>query len=164
MPTTEQPAGDAARAGRNPTIVLVADDNADMRAICASRLRFHGFDPVTAEDGAEALRLAREHRPSLVLMDLRMPGIDGFTATELLKSDDETAEIPIVAVTIHDRLSDFQRAAAVRFDAFLVKPYDTEEFLEVVRYFCGLEDRIGPALRAALGRLELTSAVQPSHV
>jgi two-component system, cell cycle response regulator DivK len=142
--------------------VLIADDNADMRDICAAGLRYQGYRVLTARDGAEALRMVREERPAVVLMDLRMPGIDGYTATEFLKSHPETSAIPIVALTIHDRIADLRRAAAAGFDAYLVKPYSNTGLLEVVAYFCGHVPE-GPALREARGRIGIRSGDPVGH-
>ena len=81
--------------------VLVVDDFADGREMVAEYLTFRGLSVVTASEGAEALRIARERPPAVVLMDLTMPGVDGWEATRRLKADPRTAESIVIALTAH---------------------------------------------------------------
>ena len=103
-------------------LVLVADDYDDTRRIYTEYLRFAGFRVASATDGAEAVRKAKELIPDVVVMDLSMPGVDGWTATRMLKEDPRTKDIYVMADTSYS--SDGPRLAAWRSgcDAFVVKP------------------------------------------
>ena len=104
-----------------PTVLLV-DDNGENRSIYAMILRHVGYDVVEAADGGEAIVAARRLHPDLVLMDLSMPVIDGWRATQILKSDPATCAIPVVALTAHDLTSELGRVREIGFDGFLEKP------------------------------------------
>jgi len=104
--------------------VLVVDDFADGREMVAEYLTFRGLSVVTASEGAEALRIARERPPAVVLMDLTMPGVDGWEATRRLKADPRTAESIVIALTAHALVHDEGRALEAGADAFVAKPFD----------------------------------------
>ena len=110
------------RAARKMPLVLVVDDYEDTRRIYSDYLKFAGFRVVVANDGAEAISKAKELGPDVVVMDLAMPGVDGWTATRKLKSDPRTKNIFVMAVTGYSE--DVHRLAAWRSgcDAFLAKP------------------------------------------
>ena len=104
-----------------PTI-LVVEDNEPSRDALARRLARRGFVVVTATDGRQALTLAQTLRPDLILMDLGLPGIDGWEATRLLKEDDLTRAIPIVVLSAHAMTNDREQALAAGGDDFDTKP------------------------------------------
>jgi CheY-like chemotaxis protein len=104
-----------------PTI-LVVEDNEPSRDALARRLARRGFAVVTATDGRQALTLAQTLRPDLILMDLGLPGIDGWEATRLLKEDDLTRAIPIVVLSAHAMTNDREQALAAGGDDFDTKP------------------------------------------
>jgi two-component system cell cycle response regulator DivK len=103
-------------------LVLVVDDVAHGREIFAEYLEFRGFRVATAEDGLEAMDKAYELLPDLILMDLSLPGLDGWEATRRLKQDDRTRHIPIIALTAHALASAHDRAMEVGCDAVVTKP------------------------------------------
>jgi CheY-like chemotaxis protein len=109
--------------------ILLVDDDADNRAIYATILRSHGYEVVEAETGGEAVALARQHLPMLVVMDIKMPQMDGWQALEILRESALTADLPIVALTIiapgEDRRDPLRRG----FDAHWVKPLTPGELL-----------------------------------
>lgn len=107
---------------RRRALVLVVDDTADNREMYMEYLRFKGFSVIGAVNGAEAIAKARQARPSVILMDLTMPGIDGWEATRILKSDPATRGIRIVALTGHAEPWSRARAMLVGCDLFLPKP------------------------------------------
>ena len=111
-------------SGLNPKglLVLVVDDYADSREMYADFLAFSGFRVVEARDGREALEKAAEVKPDLILMDLSLPGVDGWEATRRLKSDPRTREIPVVALTGHAFAGDADSALQAGCDAFITKP------------------------------------------
>lgn len=104
--------------------VLVVDDYLDGREMVAEYLAFRGFVVCEASDGIEALELARRLQPEIVLMDLRMPGMDGWEATRRLKRDPKTCHIPIVALTAHALTLEINTARQAGCDAVIAKPCD----------------------------------------
>lgn len=115
-----------------PTILLVEDDP-DSRDIYTTVLRHSGFRVLEAADGQEGLELARTHAPSLIVMDLGLPRVDGWRATELLKMDPATRHIPVVAVTVHAQ--DFYRGRAelAGCDGFIDKPCAPTNLIREIR-------------------------------
>ena len=116
-----------------PKTILLIEDHGDTRDVYATVLRHSGYQVLEANDGGEGVRLGREHMPDLVVTDLRLPVVDGWQATELLKEDPVTAHIPVIAVTTHAQ--DFYRGRAemVGCDSFLGKPCPPATLLEEVR-------------------------------
>src|SRR5215475_11886731 len=104
--------------------VLVVDDYLDGREMVAEYLAFRGFTVCEASDGIEALELARRIQPEIVLMDLRMPGMDGWEATRRLKRDPKTCHIPVVALTAHALTTEINTAREAGCDAVIAKPCD----------------------------------------
>lgn len=103
-------------------LVLVVDDVAHGRDICSEYLEFRGFRVATAADGLEAIDKAFELLPDVILMDLSLPGIDGWEATRRLKADERTRAIPIIALTAHALVSAHDKAREVGCDAVVTKP------------------------------------------
>jgi CheY-like chemotaxis protein len=104
--------------------ILVVDDSADSREMLAEYLRFRGFEISDATDGEQAIAVARDVRPDMILMDLSMPGIDGWEATRQLKADPLTRHAVIIAVSAHAFPPARQAAKNAGCDAFILKPYD----------------------------------------
>ncbi|HEY3365172.1 MAG TPA: response regulator [Symbiobacteriaceae bacterium] len=113
-------------------VILVADDEPLNQGLACKVLRANGFTCVVAADGEQALAEARAHRPALILMDLAMPRMDGWTATRLLRADAELVGIPVLAVTAHAMVGDRERALAAGCDAYLAKPYRPAELMAQV--------------------------------
>jgi two-component system, cell cycle response regulator DivK len=111
-----------------PTILLV-EDNEMNRDMLSRRLRRRGYDIAIAVDGGEGVRRAQQERPALILMDMSLPVLDGWEATRRLKSDPETASIPIIALTAHAMSGDEEKARAAGCDDFDVKPVDLKRLL-----------------------------------
>jgi two-component system, cell cycle response regulator DivK len=118
------------------TILLVEDNEKNMK-LARDVLRFHGFTVIEATDGETAVRLSAEHVPQLVLMDIQMPGIDGIQALELIRKDERTRRIPVVALTASVMTGDRERFDAAGFDGFIAKPIDVKAFPEQVRAALG---------------------------
>ena len=116
-------------------LVLIVDDNQNNRKLARDVLEFAGFDTVVATGGVEAVALAMEHTPDLVLMDIRMPDLSGTEALKLLREDSRTAAIPVVALTSSTMRGDEQRFIAEGFDGYLAKPISVREFPDQVREF-----------------------------
>jgi CheY-like chemotaxis protein len=111
-------------------LILIVDDQEDNRIVFAAILTHHGHDVFVAENGAEAVEQVRSHAPDLVLMDLQMPGIDGWEATRLLKQDPATASIPVLAVTAQDH--EVFRLREAGFCAYVRKPVRPQALLRLI--------------------------------
>jgi CheY-like chemotaxis protein len=118
-------------AGRSTTIMVVEDNDASRDAL-ARRLARRGYQIVLAVDGHEAVSLGRSARPDLILMDLGLPGIDGWEATRQLKSDAATAQIPIIVLSAHAMTNDRDMALAAGGDDFDTKPVRFHQLLEKI--------------------------------
>ena len=132
--TGRRSSGPAASRRRAKTpLILVVDDYADNREMYSAYLRFQGLDVVEAANGTEALEHAFERRPDLVVMDLSLPGVDGWQATRMLKADARTKDIPVIAVTGHALAGAPERAAEAGCDGFLTKPCLPEDLLREIQ-------------------------------
>jgi two-component system, cell cycle response regulator DivK len=112
-------------------LVLIVDDNAKNLKLARDVLRHGGFRTLEAATGRDGVLLAAEHRPDLVLMDIRLPDIDGTEAVRLLKNDERTAGIPVVALTAMD--ADREQFARDGFDGYLEKPISVRDFADQIR-------------------------------
>jgi CheY-like chemotaxis protein len=123
-----------APAGREgtPALVLIADDNADAREIYATYFEFCGYRVATASDGREALRQAVELFPDVVLLDLSMPGLDGWQTARTLRSDPATRDILIVALSGHALKGAERVALDAGCDRYLIKPCLPEDAVAAV--------------------------------
>ena len=114
-------------------LVLVVDDTLDARELCAEYLRLAGLRAEVAEDGCEALAKARVSRPSVIVMDLAMPRMDGWEATRRLKSDPATQDIPVIALTGHAIERSRECAIEAGADGYLTKPCLPDRLLAEVQ-------------------------------
>jgi CheY-like chemotaxis protein len=103
-------------------LILVVDDYQDAREMYAEYLQYSGFRVAEAKNGNEAVAQARSLKPDLILMDLSLPGMDGWEATRVLKADDATKHIPIVALTGHALAGASEGARKAGCDSFVTKP------------------------------------------
>ena len=106
----------------NGKTVLLVEDNEDNRIVYSTILRHFGYEVSEALNGEEGIAKARAERPDLILMDISIPIIDGWEATQVLKRDPETKNIPIIALTAHALASDREKAMEVGCDGYLAKP------------------------------------------
>lgn len=125
---------------RNGQTVLLVEDNEDNRIIYSTVLRHVGYDVVEAEDGVQAVALARSALPDLILMDISIPGMDGWEATRILRRDPATKNIPIIALTAHALADDRERALQMGFTAYLAKPVEPRTVVAEVRRWLGTGD------------------------
>ena len=123
-------------------MILLVEDNEDNRAVYTTILRYYGFHVVEAPSGEEGVELARELQPGLILMDVGLPGIDGWEATRRLKSDPLTMRIPVVALTAHALAEHRAASYAAGCDGYLAKPIEPRDVLAEVRRFLIAADRI----------------------
>ena len=108
-------------------VILVVDDFPSGRALLDTILTSLGYDVATAENGEEALRLVQARRPDLILMDIEMPVLDGYTACRTLKENPATAHIPILMVTGLDETGDIRKALHHGADGYIMKPINAQE-------------------------------------
>ena len=113
-------------------LILIVEDNEKNRKLVRDVLQHRGYRTLDAETGEDGVRLAREHRPQLILMDIQLPGIDGIAALGQLRGDPATRGIPVIAVTASAMTHDRQKIMAAGFDAYQTKPINLREFLAAV--------------------------------
>ncbi|MGH2457529.1 MAG: response regulator [Chloroflexota bacterium] len=123
---------------RNP--VLVVDDEPDVRGLLKAVLDFYAIPTVVATDGEEAVELARQTQPSLVLLDLLLPGLGGFEVVKRLKADPATRDIPVIALTVLDKREGLSRALRAGCDDFLAKPFDLKVLHEKLATYLTLDE------------------------
>ena len=118
--------------------ILLVEDNPQNRRLAQFLLRPQGYMVYEATTGEEALELARTHLPALILMDLQLPGVDGYAVTRRLKADAATAAIPVVAMTAYAMPGDRDKALAAGCDGYITKPIDTRGFPAAVQRYLAL--------------------------
>ena len=121
---------------RRATILLV-EDVEDNRGLIRQLAQFMGLRLIEAGDGEEGVRLALQERPDLILMDLSLPVLDGWSATARLKADPQTAGIPVVALTAHAMQGDERRAREAGCDGYVTKPISLMPFKELLERLLG---------------------------
>jgi CheY-like chemotaxis protein len=123
-----------------PATILVIEDNPDNIRLVAYVLRAHGYEPLLAMSGAEGLRIADETKPELILLDIRMPHMDGYEVAARL-AQMELENTKVVAVTASAMVGDRERIAAAGFDGYIQKPIDPETFIADIQRFLPQETR-----------------------
>ena len=118
-------------------VVLVAEDDEDILLLVATRLERDGFDVVTARTGEEALRLARERRPAVAVLDIGMPPPDGIEVVRRIRADSELRSMQLVLLTAKAQESDVQRGFEAGADAYIRKPFSPSELSDRVRELAG---------------------------
>jgi two-component system cell cycle response regulator DivK len=116
--------------------VLVVEDNERNMKLFRDVLLATGYRTLEATTGGQAVELATEHTPDLVLMDIQLPDIDGIEALGLLRTDDRTASLPVLALTAQAMEGDRERFLAAGFDGYLAKPVNVRDFLATVKRYC----------------------------
>ena len=116
----------------NETILVVEDDHLNLK-LCRSILEMEGFKIIAAMEAEEGLKLAHEHHPDLILMDIQLPGMDGLTATGIIKKDPNLKDIPVIALTAHAMDGDDLKAYAAGCSGYITKPIEVRSFSESIR-------------------------------
>lgn len=109
--------------------ILIVEDDLLIRNLIVYRLQEHHFDVVVASNGEEGVLLAEAEKPDLILMDMRMPVMDGWKATEQLKSSPQTAAIPVIALTAQSAATVKQREIAASYDGYAQKPLQFKQLI-----------------------------------
>jgi len=115
--------------------VLVVEDNMDTYELVRFILERSGFETFLAVNGRDGVTAAQKQKPDLIIMDMSMPEMDGWTATAIVKRDEKTAAIPLIALTAHALPGDRQRALEAGCDEYISKPMDLEELVEAAQYW-----------------------------
>ena len=116
------------------TILVIEDNELNMKLV-RSLLEIGKYRALEAEDAERGIQLAREKHPDLILMDIQLPGMDGLTATRILKADTAVKDIAIVALTSHAMDGDDKKALEAGCDGYVTKPIDTKNFLDTIGQF-----------------------------
>lgn len=116
------------------TVLIVEDNELNMK-LFHDLLEAQGYDTLQTKDGREALQLAREHHPDLVLMDIQLPEVSGLEVTKWIKEDEKLRDIPVIAVTAFAMKGDEEKICQGGCEAYIAKPISVSEFLETVQKF-----------------------------
>ena len=120
--------------GSAKTVMVVEDNDLNMK-LFHDLLEAHGYNILQTKDGMEALKLAREHRPDLILMDIQLPEVSGLEVTKWIKEDDSLKSIPVVAVTAFAMKGDEEKIREGGCEAYIAKPISVTNFLQTVARF-----------------------------
>jgi two-component system cell cycle response regulator DivK len=118
------------------TVMIVEDNELNMK-LFHDLLEANGYNTIQTRNGKEALDLARNHKPDLILMDIQLPEISGLDVTRWIKEDETIKHIPVIAVTAFAMKGDEERIRAGGCEAYLSKPISVAKFIETVRHFLG---------------------------
>ena len=116
---------------KQKTVLIVEDNELNMK-LFHDLLEAHGYNILQTKDGMEALDIAREHRPDLILMDIQLPGMDGLAAIEILKREETTRAIPVIVLTALAMKGDEARIREAGCDGYIAKPMRYQEVLSTV--------------------------------
>jgi two-component system cell cycle response regulator DivK len=117
--------------------ILIVEDNELNMKLFHDLLEVHGYTTLQTKDGREALQLAREHRPDLLLMDIQLPEVSGLEVTKWIKADDELKSIPVIAVTAFAMKGDEEKIRSGGCEAYIAKPISVNSFLETIQTVLG---------------------------
>jgi two-component system cell cycle response regulator DivK len=115
------------------SLILIVEDNEKNMKLVRDVLRVKGYDTLEAGTAEEGIRLALEHRPDLVLMDIHLPGMNGIEARGVLRADPVTSQIPVIAVTASVMQQDRKQITEAGFEGYVGKPINLKEFLGAVQ-------------------------------
>jgi len=129
--------GRAQVGGHEVKTVLIVEDNELNMKLFHDLLDAHGYSTLQTRNGMDALKLAKQHHPDLILMDIQLPEISGLQVTQMLKTDDELRAIPVIAVTAFAMKGDEERIRQGGCEAYISKPISVSGFIATVRRFIG---------------------------
>jgi DNA-binding response OmpR family regulator len=147
---------------RRTSKALVVDDDPDLRRIVRTMLERSGLGltVITAQDGAEALTLVEIERPDIIVLDVAMPGVDGFEVCRRLRSDPQTENVPVLLLTARDAAEDVTRGFREGADDYVIKPFRGEELIARIRRM--IQRTYGAAGDTAIGEAEDPAAARLS--
>ncbi len=120
-----------------PKTILIVEDNELNMKLFNDLLQASGYNTVQTKDGKEALKLARDHHPDLILMDIQLPEISGLEVTKIIKADEELQDIPVVAVTAFAMKGDEEKIREGGCEGYIAKPISVPTFLETIAKLLG---------------------------
>jgi two-component system cell cycle response regulator DivK len=126
--------------GMQKTVLIVEDNDLNMK-LFHDLLDAHGYRVLQTKDGMEALSIARQHMPDLILMDIQLPEVSGLEVTKWIKEDDKLRHIPVVAITAFAMKGDEERIREGGCEAYVAKPISVRSFLETVKQFLEAKPR-----------------------
>lgn len=132
MTSVEMGSGSGESASGAKTVLIVEDNELNMK-LFHDLLEAHGFATIQTRNGTEAVGLAREHRPDLILLDIQLPEISGLEVTRQLKQDDELKSIPVIAVTAFAMKGDEEKIREGGCEAYIAKPISVTTFMETIQ-------------------------------
>jgi len=121
-------------SGDTKTVLVVEDNELNMK-LFHDLLEAHGYGILQTKDGMEALQIARDHKPDLILMDIQLPEVSGLEVTKWIKEDDNLKSIPVIAVTAFAMKGDEEKIREGGCEAYIAKPISVANFLETVQKF-----------------------------
>jgi len=121
--------------GAAPKLILIVEDNELNMKLFHDLLEAHGYATLQTRNGKEALQIAREHRPDLILMDIQLPEVSGLEVTRWLKADEELRSIPVIAVTAFAMKGDEEKIREGGCEDYIAKPISVSKFIEAVQRF-----------------------------
>lgn len=124
-----------AKNGDCPHTIMVVDDSRDIRELLKEVLNIHGYKVLEATNGQEAVEIARQECPDLILMDLTMPVLDGYAATRQIREEADICSVPIVACSAYTTLDHRAKAFAVGCNEFITKPIDFVQLSNLLSHF-----------------------------
>ena len=125
---------DTVQRTETKTVLIVEDNELNMK-LFNDLLEAHGYQTLQTRDGIDALKMAREHKPDLILMDIQLPEVSGLEVAKWIKEDDELKSIPIIAVTAFAMKGDEENIKQGGCEAYIAKPISVARFLETVEHF-----------------------------
>ena len=114
--------------------ILIVEDDPETVKLVKFILEKNDYSTISAKDGKEGLRMARERKPDLIILDLMLPGMDGYRVCETLKAEPDTKDIPIIMLTALDTGPDFEKALEKKADWYITKPFEAQHLLKRVTY------------------------------
>jgi two-component system, cell cycle response regulator DivK len=128
--------GQTGNGAMSKTVLIVEDNELNMK-LFRDLLEAHGYATLQTRNGIEALSLARDHQPDLILMDIQLPEVSGLDVTKWLKEDEQLRHIPVIAVTAFAMKGDEERIREGGCEAYISKPITVSMFLDTIRQFIG---------------------------
>jgi len=116
--------------------ILIIEDNASNMKLVTNILKMSGYKVFQAGDAETGIAMVKDKAPDLILMDVQLPGMDGLAASRLLKDDEATKHIPIIAMTAFAMKGDMEKAKEAGCNEYISKPFNYQQFLELVKTFC----------------------------
>ena len=135
--TSVETGSESGEAGSRAKTVLIVEDNELNMKLFHDLLEAHGYNIIGTRDGMEALRISRDSRPDLILMDIQLPEVSGLEVTKWIKEDDRLKSIPVIAVTAFAMKGDEEKIREGGCEAYIAKPISVTNFLETVKKYLG---------------------------